>query len=53
LAVGKLKDYRKAITPDFKGTGNPIYLIGRPGIEFGGSLYFSNSKKKWRKGALF
>ena len=45
LAVGKLKDYRKAITSDFKGTGNPIYLIGRPGIEFGGSLYFRIQRK--------
>ena len=45
LAVGKLKDYRKAITPDFKGVGNPIYLIGKPEIEFGGSLYFRIQRK--------
>lgn len=40
LSVGKVNDYRKSITPDFKRVGNPIYMIGMPTTEMGGSLYY-------------
>lgn len=40
LAVGKMEDYTESKTPDFKREGNPIYIIGYPQVEFGGSLYF-------------
>ncbi len=40
LAVGRVDDYSDAKTPDFKKEGNPIFLIGYPQVEFGGSLYF-------------
>ncbi|MGC8547151.1 MAG: phosphoribosylformylglycinamidine synthase subunit PurL [Thermoplasmata archaeon] len=39
LAVGKIDRIEKALTPDFKNLGNPVYMIGLPYVEMGGSLY--------------
>ncbi len=38
-AVAPVPDGRKAVTMDFKGPGNALYLIGRTNNELGGSLY--------------
>ncbi|MBI3289676.1 MAG: phosphoribosylformylglycinamidine synthase subunit PurL [Elusimicrobia bacterium] len=38
-AVAPVPDGRKAVTMDFKGPGNALYLIGRTNDELGGSLY--------------
>jgi len=38
-ALAPLADVRKAVTMDFKGPGNALYLIGRTNDELGGSLY--------------
>ena len=45
LGVGKVEDIRGAITPDFKGLGNDIYLVGLPTTDLAGSLYFRRLKK--------
>ncbi len=39
-AIAPVPDGRKAVTMDFKGVGNALYLIGRTNDELGGSLYF-------------
>jgi phosphoribosylformylglycinamidine synthase II len=38
-AIAPVPDVRKAVTMDFKGPGNSLYLIGRTNEELGGSLY--------------
>jgi phosphoribosylformylglycinamidine synthase subunit PurSL len=38
-ALAPVPDGRKAITMDFKGPGNALYLVGRTNDELGGSLY--------------
>jgi phosphoribosylformylglycinamidine synthase II len=38
-AIAPVPDATKAITMDFKGPGNALYLIGRTNDELGGSLY--------------
>jgi phosphoribosylformylglycinamidine synthase len=38
-AVAPVPDGRKAVTMDFKGPGNALYMIGRTHDELGGSLY--------------
>ena len=38
-AIAPVPDTTKAITMDFKGPGNALYLIGRTNDELGGSLY--------------
>ncbi|OGR48706.1 MAG: phosphoribosylformylglycinamidine synthase II [Elusimicrobia bacterium GWA2_66_18] len=38
-AIATIPDTRKALTMDFKGPGNALYLIGRTNDEMGGSLY--------------
>jgi phosphoribosylformylglycinamidine synthase len=38
-AIAPVPDVRKAVTMDFKGPGNALYLIGRTNDELGGSLY--------------
>jgi phosphoribosylformylglycinamidine synthase len=38
-ALAPVPDVRKAVTMDFKGPGNSLYLIGRTNDELGGSLY--------------
>lgn len=38
-AVAPVPDGRKAVTMDFKGPGNALYMIGRTNDELGGSLY--------------
>ncbi len=38
-AIAPVPDGRKAVTMDFKGPGNDLYLIGRTNDELGGSLY--------------
>lgn len=38
-ALAPVPDARKAVTMDFKGPGNALYLIGRTNDELGGSLY--------------
>jgi phosphoribosylformylglycinamidine synthase len=38
-ALAPVPDIRKAVTMDIKGPRNALYLIGRTGSEFGGSLY--------------
>jgi len=38
-AVAPVPDCRKAVTMDFKGPGNALYLIGRTNDELGASLY--------------
>ncbi len=40
MAVGIIKDVRKAATIDFKEEGNPVYLIGETKKEMGGSEYY-------------
>jgi len=40
MAVGIIDDIRKAITADFKGEGNYIYIVGKTGSEMGGSEYY-------------
>ncbi len=39
LAVGKIDNLERALTPDFKGLENPVYMIGFPYPEMGGTLY--------------
>jgi len=39
LAVGIVKDVRKAVTMDVKEAGNKLYLLGRTQRELGGSEY--------------
>ncbi|MHB2025460.1 MAG: AIR synthase-related protein [Elusimicrobiota bacterium] len=38
-AAAPIDDARKALTMDVKGPGNALYLLGRTGEDFGGSLY--------------
>ena len=38
-ALAPVPDVRKAVTMDFKGPGNSLFLIGRTNDELGGSLY--------------
>ncbi len=38
-AIAPVPDVRKALTMDFKGPGNALYVIGRTNDELGGSLY--------------
>lgn len=40
LAVGKIENIEKSLTPDFKGLGNPVFMIGHPYVEMGGTLYY-------------
>ncbi len=40
-AVAPVSDIRKTITMDFKGPGNPLYLVGWTMGELGGSLFNS------------
>jgi len=40
MAVGKTKDIRNVLSPDFKKISSPIYLVGLPTSDLGGSLYF-------------
>lgn len=44
LGVGRVKDIRNSVTPDFKEPGSSIYLIGVPTTDLGGSLYFRRLK---------
>ena len=44
MAIGIIKDVRKAVTIDFKEEGNPIYLIGKTEKEMGGSEYYQYLK---------
>jgi len=37
--VGIVHDIRKCVTPDFKNSGNTIYLLGKTGNHLGESLY--------------
>ncbi len=39
LSVGKIENIENSLTPDFKGYDNPVFLIGFPNVEMGGSLY--------------
>jgi len=38
-ALSIIPDMRKAVTMDFKGPGNALYIVGRTNDEMGGSLY--------------
>lgn len=38
--LGKLDDYRKAITMELKRTGSELYLLGKRQDELGGSIYY-------------
>ncbi len=40
MAVGIVKDIRKAVSSDFKKDGNPVYIINETRQEMGGSLYY-------------
>ena len=40
MAVGILKDIRRAVTSDFKREGNLIYIVGETTEEMGGSEYY-------------
>jgi len=40
-AIGIIPDIRKAVTPDLKQPGNPIYIVGQTHTELGGSQYYS------------
>ena len=40
MAVGILDDIRKAVTSDFKESGNNVYLVGRTAPQMGGSEYY-------------
>ncbi|MGC8645638.1 MAG: phosphoribosylformylglycinamidine synthase subunit PurL [Thermoplasmata archaeon] len=40
MSIGKIVDIRNALSPDFKETSSPIYLVGLPTTDLGGSLYF-------------
>lgn len=40
-AIGLVEDIRKAVTMDFKESGNLIYVIGQTHDELGGSIYYS------------
>ncbi len=40
-AIAKMDDVRKAVTLDFKKSGNLIYVIGETFAELGGSEYFA------------
>ncbi len=40
LITGKIERLDHSLTPDLKGIGNPIYAIGPPAYEMGGSLYY-------------
>jgi phosphoribosylformylglycinamidine synthase len=44
LGVGKVEDISSSITPDFKGIGNALFLVGVPTIDLGGSLYYRHLK---------
>jgi phosphoribosylformylglycinamidine synthase len=44
-ALAPVPDIRKAITMDFKGPGNSLYLIGRTNDELAGSLYHRLTKR--------
>lgn len=39
-AIGQLDDARKAVTMDFKRSGDAVYVAGRTTAEMGGSEYF-------------
>lgn len=38
--IGKIDNYEKALTPEFKKAGNKIYLLGKRKNELGGSEYY-------------
>ncbi len=38
-AMGQVDDVKHCVTMDFKKAGNPIYLVGRTSVEFGGSHF--------------
>ena len=40
MAVGIMDDIRRAVTSDFKGEGNGIFIVGRTTGEMGGSEYY-------------
>lgn len=40
LSTGIIDDIRKAVTTDIKGEENLLFLVGKPGKEMGGSLYY-------------
>jgi len=42
-AIAVMEDVRNSVTMDFKGEGNPIYVIGRTLNEMGGSMYLKLS----------
>ncbi|PIN83575.1 phosphoribosylformylglycinamidine synthase, partial [Candidatus Micrarchaeota archaeon CG11_big_fil_rev_8_21_14_0_20_47_5] len=48
-ALGYIADVSKAVTIDFKGEGESIYLLGMTRDELGGSEYFSLRKIEWGK----
>lgn len=46
MAVGKVDDVRSLKSPDFKKIDNPIYIVGNPTTDLGGSLYYRILRKK-------
>ncbi|HSV42518.1 MAG TPA: phosphoribosylformylglycinamidine synthase subunit PurL, partial [Methanomassiliicoccales archaeon] len=40
MGVGIVDDIRKCVTTDLKQEGNPLFLVGRTGPQFGGSALF-------------
>jgi phosphoribosylformylglycinamidine synthase len=44
LGVGRVDNIEHSVTPDFKELGSPIYLVGVPTTDLGGSLYFRRMK---------
>jgi len=44
-AIGKIDDLRKAVTMDFKGEGDLIYVLGKTYNELGGSEYYKLRKE--------
>ncbi len=45
-AIGVIDDVRRTISPDVKGPGSLIYVVGRTFQEMGGSQYFRVKRKK-------
>lgn len=39
--IGRVEDYKKAITMEFKETNSSLYLVGKRKDELGGSAYYS------------
>jgi phosphoribosylformylglycinamidine synthase len=44
LGVGKVENIERSVTPDLKGIGNAVYLVGVPTTDMGGSLYYRHLK---------